>query len=118
MYKCCFSHQLMHRELAWTREDTLSGYLLWSGPYAAPRRGVLAFRLDEAAMARSVRHLEAITALRYCPQDRYRGDTLGLLSLLLGELGRAAAPLGAAGDAQGRPPPAVRRAMRLLESDL
>jgi AraC family transcriptional regulator, L-rhamnose operon transcriptional activator RhaR len=69
-------------------------------------------------MARSVRHLEAITALRYCPQDRYRGDTLGLLSLLLGELGRAAAPLGAAGDAQGQPHPAVRRAMRLLESDL
>jgi AraC family L-rhamnose operon transcriptional activator RhaR len=119
LYNCCFSNELLHRELAWTREDPLLGYLLWSGPYAAPRRGVLAFRLDEAAMARCVRHLEAITALRYCPQDRYRGDTLGLLSLLLGELGRAAAPLGAAGDAaQGRPHPAVRRAMRLLESDL
>jgi AraC-like ligand binding domain len=53
------------------------------------------------------------------PLDRYRSDVLGLLSLLLGELGRAATPAIAAADvAQGRPHPAVRRAMRLLESDL
>jgi AraC family L-rhamnose operon transcriptional activator RhaR len=119
LYNCCFSNELLHRELAWTREDPLLGYLLWSGPYSAPRRGVLAFRLDDAAFARCVGHLEAMTALRNCPVDRYRGDVLGLLSLLLGELGRAASSAAAAGDAaQGRPHPAVRRAMRLLESDL
>ena len=119
LYNCCFSGELMHRELAWTREDPLLGYLLWSGPYAAPRRGVLGFRLNEAALTRCQAHLEALTALRYCPLDRYRGDVLGLLSLLLGELGRAAAPAaGAAGPAAGRPHPAVQRAMRLLESDI
>jgi AraC family transcriptional regulator, L-rhamnose operon transcriptional activator RhaR len=119
VYNCCFSSQLLHRELAWTRDDPLLGYLLWNGPYAAPRRGVLAFRLDEAALARCVTHLEGMAALLHCNLDRYRSDVLGLLSLLLGELGRAAAPAIAADDvAQGRPHPAVRRAMRLLESDL
>jgi AraC family transcriptional regulator, L-rhamnose operon transcriptional activator RhaR len=119
LYNCCFSSELLHRELAWTREDPLLGYLLWNGPYSAPRRGVLAFRLDEAALTRCARHLDALAALRNCPLERYRGDVLGLLSLLLGELGRAAAPIAAPGDtAQGRPHPAVRRAMRLLEADI
>ncbi len=49
LYNFCFSSELLHRELAWTREDPLLGYLLWNGPYAAPRRGVLAFRLVDAA---------------------------------------------------------------------
>ena len=49
LYNFCFSSELLHRELAWTREDALLGYLLWNGPYAAPRRGVLAFRLVDAA---------------------------------------------------------------------
>lgn len=119
LYNCCFSSELLHRELAWTRDDPLLGYLLWSGPYSAPRRGTLAFRLSEPAFGRCLRHLEDLAALRYCPRDRYRGDVLGLLSLLLGELGRAAAPAQAAdGTVQGRPHPAVRRAMRLLESDI
>jgi len=119
LYNCCFSNELLHRELAWTREDPLLGYLLWNGPYAAPRRGVLSFRLDAAAYDRCYAHLEALDALRYCPLDRFRSDVLGLACSLLGELGRAAAPVAASGDAdRGRPHPAVRRAMRLLESDI
>src|SRR5512146_777845 len=119
LYNCCFSSELLHRELAWTREDPLLGYLLWTGPYAAPRRGMLAFRLEGDSFERCVTHLEALAALRFCPRGRYRGDALGLLCLLLSELGRAAAPAGAPdGTAQGRPHPAVRRAMRLLESDI
>jgi AraC family L-rhamnose operon transcriptional activator RhaR len=119
LYNFCFSSELLHRELAWTRDDPLLGYLLWSGPYAAPRRGVLAFRLGQAAYGRCLKHLDALAELRYCPRDQYRGDVLGLLSLLLSELGRAAAPTGAPDPApQSRPHPAVRRAMRLLESDI
>jgi AraC family L-rhamnose operon transcriptional activator RhaR len=119
LYNFCFSSELLHRELAWTREDALLGYLLWNGPYAAPRRGVLAFRLVDAAYDSCYAHLEALNALRYCPLDRYRSDVLGLVCLLLGELGRAAAPPDQPdGSAQGRPHPAVRRAMRLLESDI
>jgi AraC family L-rhamnose operon transcriptional activator RhaR len=119
LYNCCFSSELLHRELAWTREDPLLGYLIWGGPAAPQRRGTMAFHLEGASFDRCVTHLEALAALRGRPLDQYRGDVLGLLSLLLGELGRAAAPAGAPdGAAQGRPHPAVRHAVRLLESDI
>jgi AraC family transcriptional regulator, L-rhamnose operon transcriptional activator RhaR len=124
LYNCCFSSELLHRELAWTREDPLLGYLLWSAPYSAPGRGVLALHLEQASLDRVATHLEALSELRFSSLDRYRGDVLGLLSLVLSELGRAAAAGG--GDGTGGPDspragrfhPAVRRAMRLLESDI
>jgi AraC family transcriptional regulator, L-rhamnose operon transcriptional activator RhaR len=124
LYNCCFSSELLHRELAWTREDPMLGYLLWSAPYSAPGRGVLELHLDQASLDRCTVHLEALTELRFCSLDRFRGDVLGLLSLVLSELGRAAAAGvggldGPAGGTQSaRLHPAVRRAMRLLESDI
>ena len=45
VYNCCFSSELLRRELAWTREDPLLGYLLWAGPYSSPARGVLTISL-------------------------------------------------------------------------
>lgn len=119
LYNCCFSGELLHRELAWTRDDPLLGYLLWGGPYSAPHRGVLAFRLDEAALGRCTGYLESLAALLYRPHAAYRGDALGLLTMLLSELGRAAAGArDAAGAAPAQPHPAVRHAIRLLESDI
>jgi hypothetical protein len=77
VYNCCFSSQLLQAELAWTSDDPLLGYLLWNGPYAAQRRGVLAFRLDEAAFSRCVAHLEAMTALPHAPWTVIGPRTLG-----------------------------------------
>ncbi len=115
LFNCCFSSELLRRELAWTREDPLLGYLLWTGPYAAPGRGMLMFRLSPAVFAECLTHLEALAALRHSPVARYRGDVLGRLSLLLSQLGRAA---GAGQDGPGPLHPAVGRAIRLLEADI
>ena len=51
LFNCCFSGDLLRRELAWTREDALLGYLLWTGSYSAQGRGVLTTRLDAADLA-------------------------------------------------------------------
>jgi AraC family L-rhamnose operon transcriptional activator RhaR len=117
LYNCCFSAELLRRELAWTREDPLLGYLLWTGPYSAPGRGALALRLDTAQFGECLEHLAALTALRHCPLEPYRGDVLGRLSLLLGALGRVAQrTLCLPGD--DRLHPAVGRAIRMLEADI
>jgi AraC family L-rhamnose operon transcriptional activator RhaR len=123
LYNCCFSSELLRQELSWTREDPLLAYLLWTGPYATARRGMLSFSLPEAAFGACMGHLEALTALRHCSLARYRGDILGRLSLLLSELGRAAqarlSPPGAEPGALAGPVhPAVGQAMRLLEASI
>jgi AraC family L-rhamnose operon transcriptional activator RhaR len=118
LYNCCFSAELLRRELAWTREDPLLGYLLWTGPYSAPGRGALGLSLDPATFGECLLHLGALTALRHCPLERYRGDVLGRLSLLLSTLGRVAqGNLGRSSEAD-RLHPAVGRAIRMLEADI
>jgi AraC family transcriptional regulator, L-rhamnose operon transcriptional activator RhaR len=119
LYNCCFSAELLRRELAWTRQDQLLGYLLWTGPYSARGRGVLTTRLDDDARTLCEEHLEALDSLRRHDVARYRGDIVGRLALIFASLGRALArshetQLGAFGPAH----PAVGQAMRLLESRL
>jgi AraC family transcriptional regulator, L-rhamnose operon transcriptional activator RhaR len=118
LYNCCFSAELLRRELAWTREDPLLGYLLWTGPYSAPGRGALALSLGTAAFGECLAHLEALTALRHCPLERYRGDVLGRLSLLLSVLGRVAQGNSCLPREADRLHPAVGRAIRMLEADI
>ena len=116
LYNCCFSSELLRRELSWTREDPLLGYLLWTGPYATAGRGMLAFSLPPAALDECMAHLSALAALRHCSPARYRGDILGRLSLLLSVLGRVALPGSAAGSETRPVHPAVVEAMRMLEA--
>jgi AraC family L-rhamnose operon transcriptional activator RhaR len=89
MYNCGFSTELLRHELAWTREDPLLGYLLWTGPYAGQRRGILTTNLDQAALAECVTHLNALDELRLQPIGLHRGDIIGRLSLFLSRLARA-----------------------------
>ncbi|MBB5139562.1 AraC family L-rhamnose operon transcriptional activator RhaR [Thermocatellispora tengchongensis] len=120
MFNCCFSSQLLHRELAWTREDPLLGYLLWTGPYSLERRGVLTAHLDPFAFEECLVHLDALDELGRQPAARHRGDVIGRLSLFLSHLARAAAQTrGKAFDDAGGPiHPAVVQGMRLLETRL
>jgi AraC family L-rhamnose operon transcriptional activator RhaR len=119
LYNCCFSAELLRRELAWTRHDQLLGYLLWTGPYSSNGNGMLTTRLDAAARTECEEHLAALDSLAHHPVGRYRGDIVGRLSLIFSSLGRALAQshetqLGQVGPAH----PAVGQAMRLLESRL
>jgi AraC family L-rhamnose operon transcriptional activator RhaR len=119
LYNCCFSSELLRGELAWTREDPVLGYLLWTGPYAAGRRGMLTTRLEPEVLADCQRHLAALGELRLCPAVQYRADIVGRLSLLFGQLGRAAAQTHelAPGPA-AQIHPAIGQAMRLFEAQL
>ncbi|MFI5733002.1 helix-turn-helix domain-containing protein [Kribbella sp. NPDC051587] len=114
VYNCCFSADLIRRELAWTREDPLLGYLLWTGPFSAQRRGVLSTHLDGDTFADALQHLDGLRALRDHPIGRHRGDLIGWLSLYLSCLARNVAERE---DLHGHTHPAVLDAMRLLEAD-
>lgn len=90
IYNCCFSADLLRRELAWTREDALLGQLLWTLPYSAERRGTLTTRLDPAELADCIGHLDGLEDLRHRPANLHHGDLIGWLSLFLNRLARAA----------------------------
>ena len=114
VYNCCFSTELLQRELAWTRADPLLGYLLWTGPYSDQRRGILTTRLGPDLLAECVEHLDALDRLRFQPVSRHRGDIIGRLSLFLSCLARAVVDGVEAG--AGQTHPAVVDAMRMMEA--
>jgi len=114
VYNCCFSADLVQRELAWTREDPLLGYLLWTGPFSAQRRGMLTAHLEPGTMKEGLQHLEALRRLRNQSLSRHRGDVVGWLSLYLSCLART---VGEHGDRGEQTHPAVLDAMRMMEAD-
>ncbi|HEU5471950.1 MAG TPA: AraC family transcriptional regulator [Actinophytocola sp.] len=117
VFNCCFSTGLLHRELAWTREDPLLGYLLWTGPYSLRRRGILSTSLDPATLAECAGHLDALDAVRHKPIGLHRGDIIGRLALFLSALARTVARAGGeVEEPTGPTHPAVLHAMRLMEA--
>jgi AraC family L-rhamnose operon transcriptional activator RhaR len=126
LYNCCFGHELLQQELAWTREDPLLSYLLWTGPYSMQRRGTLGTTLDARALEECLPHLNALEQLRSHTLGTHRGDLIGRLSLLFSHIARAVAADhaghadhgGLAGPPAGRAHPAVGEAIRLLEAEL
>jgi AraC family L-rhamnose operon transcriptional activator RhaR len=116
LYNCCFSADLMQRELAWTREDPLLGYLLWTGPHSAQRRGILTTRLEPPALSECLGYLSGLQDLGDAPVNLHRGEIVGWLSLFLGCLARAVLDDGAV-RAVGQTHPAVLEAMRMMEAE-
>jgi AraC family L-rhamnose operon transcriptional activator RhaR len=113
LYNCCFSAELLRNELAWTRDDPLLGELLWTGPYATGRRGMLTTHLPPADFAECVEHLDAMSTLQQRSPARHRGDMIARLTLALGCVARS---LPDAGQARPeRPHPAVAEAIRWME---
>ncbi|MGH3204313.1 MAG: AraC family transcriptional regulator [Streptosporangiaceae bacterium] len=119
VYNCCFSSELLRRELSWTHQDPLLGFLLWAGPYSSAGRGLLSISLPPAALGECLVHLDALATLRHRPPALHRPDIVGRLSLLFGQLGQAVMQArGMPSGAPGSVHPAVIQAMRLLEADL
>jgi AraC family L-rhamnose operon transcriptional activator RhaR len=116
LYNCCFSADLMQRELAWTREDPLLGYLLWTGPHSAQRRGILTTRLEPPALSECLGYLSGLQDLGDAPVNLHRGEIVGWLSLFLGCLARAVLDDGAV-RGMGKTHPAVLEAMRMMEAE-
>jgi AraC family L-rhamnose operon transcriptional activator RhaR len=117
LFNCCFSGELLRGELAWTREDPVLGYLLWTGPYSPSGRGMLATRLPPSALAECMTHLTALDALRHEPITEHRGDIIGRLVLIFSSLGRAVLQTHSM-QPGGPAHPAVGQAMRMLEANL
>jgi AraC family transcriptional regulator, L-rhamnose operon transcriptional activator RhaR len=118
LVNCCFPVDLLHRELAWTRDDPLLGYLLWTGPYAYQRRGMLTATLTPPELAECLTHLDALDTLRSRAPGPYRGDLVGRLTLFLSCVSRAVAREYRTAEPPGPVHPAVSQAMRLLEEEL
>ncbi|MEU8241309.1 AraC family ligand binding domain-containing protein [Actinoplanes missouriensis] len=111
----CFTSELLRRELAWTREDPWIGHLLWTGPYAHQRRGMLTGHVGDAAFRECVEHLERLQGLRGRPVPAYKADLVGGLILFLSALARALGPADP-GSWASVSHPAVLDGMRLMEA--
>lgn len=117
-YNCCFTNELLRRELAWTREDPMLGYLLWTGPYSNGH-GILAIHLDADSLRECGVHLDALTRLGHGPVAQHRADVVGRLALLFSILARAVAETRRSLPSLSQMPhPAVGEAMRLLDGRL
>lgn len=114
LYNLCFGAEILNRELAWSRADPGLGYLLWTGPMAMQRRGVLNTLLPDARIAECVDHLDALAELGSESTLTHRGDMVARLTLALSVVARAAASTRM-GDPADLTHPAVLGAMRLLE---
>src|SRR3954447_9310421 len=116
LYNCGFSIELLRRELAWTREDPQLGHLLWTGPYAEQRRGILTGHLGKPAYDECLEHLDRLHDLRNVEVATHRGDLIGRLTLFLSCLARALAPAGAPGSpGSSEIHPAVLDGLRIME---
>jgi AraC family L-rhamnose operon transcriptional activator RhaR len=115
LYNCCFSTELLQRELAWTRQDPRLGHLLWTGPYSGQRRGILYTHLTDDALSACLEHLDGLQKLRTAPAGDYRGDMVGRLTLFLSALARVVAETDDVSGSAAGTHTAVLDAMRMME---
>lgn len=115
IHNCCFDQHLLQRELSWLREDAGLNFLLWTGPYAADRRGVLVVRLRDNRLAACLDDLEALREVQDSPR---RTETIGRLLVFLDHLAQSVEALNVLNQENRLLHPAVLETMRLLESQV
>jgi AraC family L-rhamnose operon transcriptional activator RhaR len=119
LYNCGFTAEMLYRELAWTHEDPVLGYLLWTGPLSMGRRGMLTTHLNDEELQECKEHLEALEKLRTSSLGRYRADVIARLTLVLGHIARAvAADRERFAEPHGPTHPVASQAIQALEARL
>lgn len=120
VFTICLDPALFRLELSWALDDPLLGYLLKDGPYAPKRHGMLIFRLSKPALNRCADGFDALEGLGGEPLMRYRGDVIGHVTLVLGEMARAADDTRDPREllSTSHSHPTAMQAMQLLESRL
>lgn len=111
-----FGLELLGDELRITERDAAISYLLWSGPLALERRGVLALHLPDSELKECQNHLFSLEKSR---REELLAGRVAQVGHLLLFLHRVAASLDAQHSApmraRGPMHPAVRECARLLE---
>ena len=119
LYNCGFNAEMLYGELAWTHEDPVLGYLLWTAPLSKGRRGMLTTHLGSAELADCEGHLQVLEDLRTSSLALHRGDVIARLTLVLGHIARAVATDRERSGQDGGPiHPVVTHAIQSLEAAL
>lgn len=85
VYNCCFSSELLQRELVWLTEEPTARYLLQREPVSSGH-GTTRLQLSGESLQRCLRRLDAIGCASGHNAPAYRMDLIGHLLLLLSEL--------------------------------
>ena len=115
---CVFDENLLREELAWVHRDPRLEHLLHSGLMSPQHKGVLVGQVDEEAAQRCLLRGEDLSAAIAATTQGGRTEQLGRLVLFLASLGSVDIAGHVAHTERPAQHPAVRQAIRLLESDL
>jgi AraC family transcriptional regulator, L-rhamnose operon transcriptional activator RhaR len=114
VYNCCFAPDLLEGELAFLKRDAATNYLLFSGPLAPERRGLLSFQVEKTALQQGETHLEALCELQN--QAHSNIARMGQLLCLFAVLSQS---LDVEHNAPARTPhPQAQQALQMLEEEL
>ena len=117
-WNCCFALPLLWRELAWTIDDVSLNGLLWSLPPSSTKTGLLHLKLSGGRLAQCISYLRALCELGNRHDPNLHARRIGLLTLLLGELGSELATQHKPAPPRQASHPAVLGAIRTLQARL
>jgi len=115
---CCFGPELLHRELGWMVTDPFVCNILWRGPLADDRKGVLHLSLDKPALQASWNAMDKLRQSLARLTGLNRAEAIGYLVILISTL--AASYTGEDPDRVAPQPwsPVAMSAIRLIEDQI
>jgi AraC family transcriptional regulator, L-rhamnose operon transcriptional activator RhaR len=118
IYNLLFGTEILQRELAWTKDDPLMNYLLWTGPAESQRRGIMRIGFAQPMLERARQLLDAVGQSTHPDAESNRAEQIGRLLLFLSMLAQHLDVGGISGRKVRQPHPAVIQGVRLLEEHL